>query len=466
MTITLRATGTASGAADAVTAVTTTVGAGVQPQDLSVLAVVAKPYTTVIDTPAGWQKIAQATSGGTASGPSTGSIVTALFVRQGVAAGTVIPVTQSGANSMAAAVSTFGTDKTAWDVASWSTGAQSADAVNYAATATTSMAQAGGDVLYGSTGLNASGGTQGSAVFGGLGGVTQGTNVGLASVGSTVGDRSRLYIREVPLTAGTTGGAPTLSFSNTASSSGATIFLRLRDIQGSQASLTVSADITPVGSVNRPRTATVATTATVAATGLVTNPNPGAVAALTGFEVFSTAATSAAQAVLTGFEVFGGGVASGAQAALTGFEVYGQDTTLNAVLSGPTALEPATIFQLSLTGSSGSPSAGSIIQVSGPSASLSSSGMTATGRAPIVMPNVDDAPIVMQFQGTVSAGAATDTVLWSIELYPHTLWRRSGDALVPVLWWSENPTEPPIQGAVPLYPDSGVYPDTGKYLRS
>lgn len=135
------------------------------------------------------------------------------------------------------------------------------------------------------------------------------------------------------------------------------------------------------------------------------------------------------------------------------------------LVGGLPTVGPTESFTISLATSFGGTFTGYVFsQLSGPTAVVTGSGSSRTITAPAAKPLVagfpNDVALSMVFQGTVqvSGGAVTDADTITIVLYPHLTWAADGSPL----FWSLGPF-----GAVAPapFPDSGVFPDTGRTPR-
>lgn len=225
MTISLRAAGTPTAANAAVTAINPSVPTGTTTGDLSVLTVTAKPYDTTITTPTDWVKIGEATNGTVASGVDSGSTKVAVYVRLSAPVGAIGAIDQSGANSMGAVINSYATTGSGWDYSVFTSGGDSTDGANYSATGG-SISVANGDWLLACTAVNTDLGT------------TSGQNIAIGSVQGgtsnrqtstiTTGNDSRIMAQDAPIIGATTA-TPVFTYTNASSTSGTTLFLRLRD---------------------------------------------------------------------------------------------------------------------------------------------------------------------------------------------------------------------------------------------
>jgi len=273
MTIALRAAGTPTGAADAVTAVNPAVPAGAVVGDLSVLTVVAKPFSTTITTPANWTKIGEHTNGTTASGTDVGSTKVAVYVRENAPTGAIGAIGQSGANTMGAVINVYSKTKSSWDFTQFTQGFDATVGANYSATGDAGIAVAAGDWVVASTAINGDIGTVTVPDIAGMSGATIGTDVQRTNSAVTTGNDCRTLVSDAPITAGSSSAAPTFAYTNASSTSGTTIWLRLREVNASvvvREIFTTGADNDTITAANTGSTAVVLTGGTaVIDTGVV-----------------------------------------------------------------------------------------------------------------------------------------------------------------------------------------------------
>jgi hypothetical protein len=229
MTLALRAAGTATSATAAVTAVNPAVPAGAVVGDLSVLTVVVKPYNTVLTTPSGWTKIGEHTNGTTAAGTDTGSTKVAVYVKEDAAVAAIGNIGQDIANTMGAVINVYSKTKSSWDVAQFTQGSDTTDGANYSATGAGGIAVAAGDWVLQGTAINGDIGTLSAFNTTGLAGATLGTHVNRTNAAFTTGTDCRLTAGDIPVTAGSSSAAPIYTFTNASSSSGTTMWVRLRE---------------------------------------------------------------------------------------------------------------------------------------------------------------------------------------------------------------------------------------------
>lgn len=231
--ISLRAAGTATAATAAVTAVAPAVPSGTTTGDLSVLTVWAKPYNTTIGTPSGWTKIGEATNGTVANGVDTGSTKIAMFVKESATAGSIGNLTLTSANSAGAVINTYAKDPAkSWDFGTFTTGTDTTNGANYSATAGSGLSVATGDWVLASTAVNGDIGTLSAITLGGMSGATVGTTNTRQNAAVTTGNDTRGVVVDGAITAGSSSAAPTMTYTNASSTSGTTMFLRLRHTSG------------------------------------------------------------------------------------------------------------------------------------------------------------------------------------------------------------------------------------------
>lgn len=121
--------------------------------DLHLMSVVMKPYTATLATPSGWTLVASKTSGTTASGVDTGSVVEYVFSREGALSGTVA-LAPTGSNTIDSVINTFQKSvSNAWSLSAVSGSDESAGA-GHSSTATSTLSPQAGDVIYASVGYN------------------------------------------------------------------------------------------------------------------------------------------------------------------------------------------------------------------------------------------------------------------------------------------------------------------------
>jgi hypothetical protein len=233
--IALRAAGTSTAVAATATTLNPAVPAGATTGDLSVLCVEAKPYTTTITTPAGWTKIGETTNGTTVSGTDTGSMKVAMYVRESASAGAIGAMTLATPDSACAVIHTYSkASGYTWDYSVFTTGTDTANGANYSATGG-AIATAQDDWVVAATAINTDLGTLSAQTIGGMSGDT--TTVSVRTTGNTdgsglvtTGNDSRLLVIDAQITAGSSSAAPTVTYTNASSSSGSSIWLRLRQI--------------------------------------------------------------------------------------------------------------------------------------------------------------------------------------------------------------------------------------------
>lgn len=225
MGISLRAAGTL---ASGTTSASPAYPAGLQPTDISLLTVSCKPYNSTITTPSGWTKIVEITNGTTASGADTGSVLVATYYRVGAFTGTTT-VTLSGSNSVGAQITSFQKSDTnkVWDLSSFTTGIDNTNGANYSATGLANINVTTGDWIYTGTGMNANLGSLSANLITATG-ATLGSTINDTTSGFNDGDNGRVAISHASVDSGSSSGAPAYTCTNASSSSGATIFVRMR----------------------------------------------------------------------------------------------------------------------------------------------------------------------------------------------------------------------------------------------
>jgi len=236
--IALRAAGTSTAVAATATTLNPAVPAGTTTGDLSVLCVEAKPYTTAITTPSGWTKIGETTNGTTVSGIDTGSMKVAMYVKESATPGAIGAITMATPDSACAVIHSYSKDPSyAWNYSAFTTGSQTTNQANYSATGAAGLAVAADDWVVAATAVNtdlAVGGPSAQSI-GGMSGATLAVSVRTAGTSDgqglvTTGNDSRLMVVDADVTAGSSNSAPTMTYTLGSSSSGASIWLRLREV--------------------------------------------------------------------------------------------------------------------------------------------------------------------------------------------------------------------------------------------
>lgn len=235
MAIALRAAGTATLAAATATTLAPAVPAGTVAGDLSVLSVECKPYTTTITTPTGWTKIGEATNGTVANAADVGSTKIAMYVRENAPVGAIPAITMATAGTACAVIHSYSKDAADnWDYSVFTSGGDSTNAANYSATGS-AIATTAADWIIAATAVNSDLGTVSAQAIGGLSGDTLSQSVRTAGVTGTgtglvtTGNGSRLIVVDAAITAGSSSAAPTFTYTNASSTSGTTMWLRLRE---------------------------------------------------------------------------------------------------------------------------------------------------------------------------------------------------------------------------------------------
>lgn len=231
MTISLRAAGTATATAAAVTAINPAVPAGATADDLSILTVSVKPYNATVATPAGWEKVSESAPGTLATtAGDNGSMKVLVFAKVGAAVGSIGNLTQSSANSMIAVINTYAKTAAVWDYSAFVVGGDVAAGTNYSATGTGGMGLLVGDLLQCHTAGNHDIGITGSLVISHAG-ATLGTGTNRTNANTSTGNDCYVQVQEAFVTAVTTSiGPPAYSHASTAASGqGANLWLRIRE---------------------------------------------------------------------------------------------------------------------------------------------------------------------------------------------------------------------------------------------
>lgn len=230
MTISLRVAGSPTSGTAAVTAVNPSVGAGATSNDLSILGIGAKPYNPGVTLPSGWTDAGNGTNGTVASSADLGSTFAALAAKVGAASGSIGNISQSAANSMGAVIITYSGTLSGWDTSKFTIGVDTTVGTNYSCTGADGLDVVAGDRVIGFTVLNSDSGTLSAASIAGMSGITQTDHQGRVSAAVSTGDDIRLYWRDIAVATGSSNAPPTMSFNNTGSTSGTTVFLRLREV--------------------------------------------------------------------------------------------------------------------------------------------------------------------------------------------------------------------------------------------
>lgn len=227
--ISLRAAGTPTGVTTLANVINPSVPAAALPGDLSVLTVTCKPYWATITTPTGWTKIGETTNGSTGTGDDTGSVKVAVYVKESATPGPIGNIGQATANVMAAVIDTYAQAAgTGWDITAFTAGSDASNGANYSATGAAGIDVSVGDRVIAATGINSDAGTLSAITVGGMSGATISDSQTRANAAITTGNDLRLLVQDVAVSAGSSSAAPTLTFTNASSSSGATIWFRIR----------------------------------------------------------------------------------------------------------------------------------------------------------------------------------------------------------------------------------------------
>jgi hypothetical protein len=204
-----------------------------------VLWVEAKPYNTVITTPAGWTKIGEATNGTVANSASDlGSTIVACYVKESAAAGAIGAMTLTTANTACAVIHTYCRDPAStWDYSAFTTGFDATQGTDYAATGATGLDVAADDWVVCATAVNSDLGTTAisAQAVAGMSGATLAGNVRTAGTASgaglvTTGNDCRLIVVDADVTAGSSNAAPTMAYTLAQTQSGTSMWLRIREV--------------------------------------------------------------------------------------------------------------------------------------------------------------------------------------------------------------------------------------------
>lgn len=209
------------------TSLTAAAPASLNADSVSILTVTNKPFSATPTTPAGWELVATATNGSTASGLDTGSVRTSTYIRRGSYGST--PITVTGADSCGQSIVHYKKSGVSeiWAVHAFTTGGDSTDGANYSATGAANVNAVAGDVILACTAVNSDAGTPSADDITATG-LTFGTITARSDLAYTTGNNGRVRVVEGPITLGPETGAPTYVYTNASTQSGETIFVRLR----------------------------------------------------------------------------------------------------------------------------------------------------------------------------------------------------------------------------------------------
>jgi hypothetical protein len=232
LAISLRAAGTATSGSAAVTAVNPSVPATTTTNDISILVVGAKPYTTTITTPSGWTKLGEITSGTRAGASDSGSTKVAMYYRISAPTGAIGNIGQSGAVALQAVIHSYqcGAGET-WDVSSFTTGADTTVGTNYSATGAANINLASGDwLIVGCCATDVAGGTTPASEALTATGITFGTlTVRTEDWDSPTSQNLWILFWDRPVSSGTSSAAPVQTWTwGGSAQEGSSAFLRLR----------------------------------------------------------------------------------------------------------------------------------------------------------------------------------------------------------------------------------------------
>lgn len=216
-------------AANGTTSLSLSAHASTQPGDLMLMAVVAKPYDSVLTTPGGWTLVEEATNGTTASGVDTGSTKVALYAKIASGPSGTIPFTATGSDVLLGAILTYNKTTTEmFSVLSDTSGGDSTQGTAYSATGSVDIGLVTDDWCFALAGVNSDVTHTAATVT--ATGITFGTANERLDATTTTGNDAGLVCIDRPVTAGTSSAAPVMTASASGTSSGTSIFLRLRTV--------------------------------------------------------------------------------------------------------------------------------------------------------------------------------------------------------------------------------------------
>lgn len=227
MAITFGASGaTASGT----TSVVAAYPAGITAGQLLLLPVTTKPQTVTVNTPAGWRQVASNTGGTGTFGADTGPTQVVLFARTADGAETgSVTVSISTATNQAAmgAIQRWTKTNAEWDLDAFVGAADTTNATSYSATGA-ALNCATGDVLWHMFAANGDLSGAVSARTLTLAGGTTGTVSGRQGSATANGNDLGIHTWDAPVSAGA-NGAPTATATFVGATSGAALFVRIRE---------------------------------------------------------------------------------------------------------------------------------------------------------------------------------------------------------------------------------------------
>lgn len=203
---------------------------GVAAGDQVLLVVVNKPETSTPDTPSGWTPpILTGTGGSGTQAADTGAVRISVFARTatGGEASTTVPVNVPSGNGVVAVLVGLTKTATNWLLASGGVGSDTTADTTLTAAAS-NIAAASGDHLIGIVGL----GTDSVNVTASsttIPGTTIGAWTERVDIGGSAGNDRRMAVYDAAITAGTSTGAGTVTFTLGTSAPGAVALLRLRE---------------------------------------------------------------------------------------------------------------------------------------------------------------------------------------------------------------------------------------------
>lgn len=218
----------AAGTPVASTSTSNSVGApaGQAVTDENVLVVQVKPTTVLITTPTGWTKIAEHTNGVVGSSIDGGSTKIAVYTQIGIAGSATVALDSTPTFFQAVQVGLTKDPGDSWLI-DYALASDTTDGANYSAGSAVNFAAVADDWILGCTALNSDAGTPSSVDISATG-LTMGTTTSRVDSGSSTGEDGRLQVYSVDVVSGTETVGPVFSFTNASTSSGTTIFLRVK----------------------------------------------------------------------------------------------------------------------------------------------------------------------------------------------------------------------------------------------
>lgn len=203
---------------------------GVDAGQQVLLAVLNKPDTAVPDTPSGWTPLLAGTGGSGTEGSDTGPVRLTVFgrVATGSEASSTVAVSVPSGNGVTAVLVGAAKTLSSWLLATGGVASDTTSNTTLTATAPSNIGIASGDLLLSFAGL-ASDSINVTASSTSAPGATVDAGTERIDFGGTAGEDNRLAIYSAPVSAGTSTGAATITFTISVSAPGAVGLLRLRD---------------------------------------------------------------------------------------------------------------------------------------------------------------------------------------------------------------------------------------------